>query len=583
MSQNVARHGPLPVTVLPVRWFVWRLIRYRPLLWLASTWSIVMAGYLVPLLPGLILREFFNTLTGESPARFDVPTLCALMASAGVAQIVHGLGCAVFENGTIRASGALVQRNVFERILQLPAARAVPQSPGEAVSRFRDDTAVIGKYIAWMADPIGQVLLTVIAVAILVRINPFLTAAVFLPVVLVLGLIEIGTARIQRYRRAQQEAIGGVTDLLGEIFGALNAVKAAGAEDRVVDHLRVRNETRRRATLAETLLTQLLDSVTKNTTHLGTGLVLLLAGQSLRTGTFTVGDFALFVSYLGHFAQFAGLVSELSRQYKQQVPSYGRMVELLQGGDARQVVAHRSLHLRHDPPPIAPPARSDADRLHTVEARGLTYLHPGRTTGIRDVSLTLERGGLTVVTGRIGSGKTTLLRVLLGLLPVQAGEVRWNGRRVDDPASFFVPPRAAYVPQVPRLFSETLRDNILLGLPDDAVDLQAALRLAVFESDVAGMEQGLETRVGPRGVRLSGGQVQRAAAARALVRAPELLVVDDLSSALDVETERTLWDRLTSLGAGREVTILAVSHRDAVLKRADHVIWLEDGQIRTPA
>ncbi|HEU5317578.1 MAG TPA: ABC transporter transmembrane domain-containing protein, partial [Chloroflexota bacterium] len=269
------------VELPPVRWFVWRLMRYRPLAWLASTWSIVMAGYLVPLLPGLILREFFNTLTGDGPARFDVPTLCALMAGAGLAQIVHGLGCAVFENGTIRTAGALVQRNAFERILQLPAARAVPQSPGEAVSRFRDDTAVIGKYVAWMADPIGQVLLTVIAVAILVRINPFLTAAVFLPVVLVLGLVEIGTARIQRYRRAQQEAIGGVTDLLGEIFGAVNAVKVAGAEDRVVDHLRLRNEVGRRATLAETLLTQLLDSVTKNTTHLGTGLVLLIAGQSL--------------------------------------------------------------------------------------------------------------------------------------------------------------------------------------------------------------------------------------------------------------------------------------------------------------
>ena len=486
----------------PVRWYVWRLVLYRPLVWLASTWSIVMAGYLVPLLPGLVLREFFNTLTGDAAARFDIPTLSALMLGTGVAQLVHGFGCAVFENGTIRAGGTLVQRNVFERILQLPAARAVPQSPGEAVSRFRDDTGVIGKYVAWMADPIGQLLLTVIAVAILVRINPFLTIAVFLPVVLVLGLIEIGTARIQRYRRAQQEALGIVTDLLGEIVGAVNAVKVAGAEDRIVQHLRVRNEVRRKATLAEVLLSQLLDSVTKNTTHLGTGLVLLLAGQSMRAGTFTVGDFALFVSYLGHFAQFAGLVSELSRQYKQQTPSYSRMVELLQGGDPRRLVEHHSLYLRRDPPPIAAPSKTAADRLERLDVHGLTYLHPGRSVGVRDVSFTLTRGTLTVITGRIGSGKTTLLRVLLGLLPRQAGEIRWNGQLVDDPATFFVPPRAAYVPQVPRLFSETLRDNILLGLPETEVDLPGALRLAVFEEDVRAMETGLDTRVGPRGVRL---------------------------------------------------------------------------------
>src|SRR5207248_4098715 len=102
------------------------------------------------------------------------------------------------------------------------------------------------------------------------------------------------------------------------------------------------------------------------------------------------------------------------------------------------------------------------------------------------------------------------------------------------------PPRSAYTPQVPRLFSETLRDNILMGLPTNHADLDAAMHLAVMERDIESMDLGLDTVVGPRGVRLSGGQVQRAAAARMLVRDPELLVFDDLSSALDVETEQIL-------------------------------------------
>jgi ATP-binding cassette subfamily B protein len=568
-----AAAGPVPRT----RWFVWRLIRYRPLLWLASTYSIIMAGYLVPLFPGLILREFFDALTGEKPARFGVWELSALMVAAGLAQIMHSLGCAIFENGINLLHAALVQRNAFGRILELPAVRAVPQSPGEAVSRFRDDAAVVAKYVAWMADPIGQLALTVIAVAILIRVSPLLTVAVFLPVVLVLGLVEIGTGRIQRYRRANQEAIGGVTDLLGEIFGAVNAVKVAGAEDRVVDHLRLRNEVRRKAALAEVLLTQLLNSATNNTTHLGTGVVLLLAGQSMKAGVFTVGDFALFVSYLGHFAQFTGLVSELSRQYKQQAASYARLIELLRGADPRRLVAHAPLHLRR-PPPVAPHvAKTAADRLERLDVRGLTYRYPDRAVGrIEDIDFSLERGTVTVITGRIGAGKTTLLRVLLGLLTKDAGEIRWNGRLVTDPATFFVPPRAAYVPQVPRLFSESLRDNILLGLPEAAVELPRALRLAVFEADVRGMDAGLETRVGPRGVRLSGGQVQRAAAARMFVRDSEVLVVDDLSSALDVETERVLWERVASL---TDATVLAVSHRRPALRRADQVVVLKDGRI----
>jgi len=211
-----------------------------------------------------------------------------------------------------------------------------------------------------------------------------------------------------------------------------------------------------------------------------------------------------------------------------------------------------------------------------VEARGLTYRHPQSGRGIAGVNLRLPRGTLTVVTGRTGSGKTTLLQALLGLLPREAGEMRWNGHVVDDAASFFVPPHAAYTPQVPRLFSETLKQNILLGLPDDPAALYAVVRGAVLEHDVQALEAGLETPVGTRGVKLSGGQVQRTAAARMLVRRAELLVIDDLSSALDVETERVLWERIFT---GETVTCLAVSHRRAVLRRATHIIVLKEGRV----
>jgi ATP-binding cassette subfamily B protein len=210
---------------------------------------------------------------------------------------------------------------------------------------------------------------------------------------------------------------------------------------------------------------------------------------------------------------------------------------------------------------------------------GLTYRYPGgEAHGIFDVHLHLERGSFTVITGQIGAGKTTLLRVLLGLLPREAGEIRWNGSLVTEPASFFAPPRSAYTPQVPRLFSETLRHNILLGLEEAQVDLPGAIYRAVLEEDVQGLEKGLDTLVGPRGVRLSGGQVQRSAAARMFVREPELLVFDDLSSALDVETEKALWKRLLDTGQSTH-TYLVVSHRPAALRRADHIILLRDGRI----
>jgi ATP-binding cassette subfamily B protein len=181
-----------------------------------------------------------------------------------------------------------------------------------------------------------------------------------------------------------------------------------------------------------------------------------------------------------------------------------------------------------------------------------------------------------VITGRIGAGKTTLLEALLGLLPRQAGEILWNGVPVESESGVLAPPRSAYTPQVPRLFSETLRENILLGLPESETDLAAAAHAAVLERDIASLESGLDTLIGPRGVRLSGGQVQRAAAARMHARPAELLVIDDLSSALDVETERQLWERLA---AQRDRTVLAVSHRHAALQRADRIVVLKEGRI----
>ncbi|HEY0072278.1 MAG TPA: ABC transporter ATP-binding protein, partial [Chloroflexia bacterium] len=168
------------------------------------------------------------------------------------------------------------------------------------------------------------------------------------------------------------------------------------------------------------------------------------------------------------------------------------------------------------------------------------------------------------------------LKAMLGLVPLDGGDILWNGERVDDPATFLVPPRSAYTPQVPRLFSETLKDNILMGLPQAAVDTEGALHLAVMERDVAAMDIGLDTLIGPKGVRLSGGQVQRAAAARMFVRDAELLVFDDLSSALDVETERVLWQRLFE---NRPATCLVVSHRRAALRQASNIIVLKDGKV----
>jgi ATP-binding cassette subfamily B protein len=224
--------------------------------------------------------------------------------------------------------------------------------------------------------------------------------------------------------------------------------------------------------------------------------------------------------------------------------SLQRLETLLQGAPPTTLVTHRPVYLREDLPPLPAIVRTTDDPLETLTVSGLSYRYPGTQRGIVDASFQLNQGSFTVITGQIGSGKSTLLRALLGLLPKDVGEIRWNGQLVNMPDAFFTPPHSAYTPQSPRLFSASLRENILMGLAEEAVDLPAAIQTAVLEQDLATLDQGLETVIGPRGVRLSGGQSQRTAAARMFVRQAELLVFDDLSSALDVETEQRLWGKL---------------------------------------
>jgi len=302
------------------------------------------------------------------------------------------------------------------------------------------------------------------------------------------------------------------------------------------------------------------------------------------SGEFTVGDFALFAAYLWPMTYFMRMIGWVFALYKQSGVSLDRMELMMQGAESGGPVAHYPVYLSGEYPPVPFVPKSAEHHLQGLSVAGLTCQYETENVsshGISEVSFNLPRGSFTVITGRIGSGKTTLLKGMLGLLPIHAGEIRWNGKLVEDFAAFFTPPRCAYTGQVPRLFSESVRDNILLGMPEDRVDLPGAIRHAVLERDILDMEKGLDTLVGPRGVRLSGGQIQRTAAARMFVRDAELLVFDDLSSALDVETEGQLWERLfsTANDDGNTPTCLVVSHRRAVLRRADQIIVLKDGRV----
>jgi ATP-binding cassette subfamily B protein len=554
---------------------IWHTIRFRPRLWLLNTMSMIIL-MLFAQVPGLVMREFFDTLSGDAPARFDIWALVVMLFVSEVGRLGGIWGLIRTNVPFFVNTMTLLRKNLLRNILKRPGARALPDSPGEAISRFRGDVFEIPLFALWINDILGSLTFSIIAVVIMLHISVPITLVALLPFVLVGVAANAATRRVERYRRLSRKMTGIVTGFIGEIFGSVQAVKVATADDGVIAHFDRLNDERRKAAVKDRLFNEILHSFFRNAVNLGTGVVLLLAGRAMHEGTFTVGDFALFVFYLDFVADLTAFTGLLVARYRQIGVSVERMGRLMDNTEPAALTAHSEVYQDGTLPDVYYAAFTDADRLESLEASGLTFHYADTTNGIDSVDLHLERGTFTVITGRIGSGKTTLLRVLLGLLPMSEGEISWNGRRVEHPDAFFVPPRSAYTSQVPRLFSDSLRDNILMGLPSHDEDVLEAIWAAVMESDLAELEDGLDTMVGPKGVKLSGGQIQRTAASRMFVRRPELLVFDDLSSALDVETERILWDRVFEQ---REATCLVVSHRKAALRRADHIIVLKDGRI----
>lgn len=555
--------------------FLWKLFLYRPWLYTlnAILWTLI---HLTPLIPGLIIQRFFNVFGSETGSTSLVSMLITLMIATAIGRGVLFMGGVYVDQLHRFTMSALLRRNIMAAILEQPGASALKHTPGDALSRLREDAQYAEDAISWTMDIIGMGSFAIISIGILLSINSRITMFVFVPLIGVIAASQVAATRIYRLRKASREATGKVTSAISEMFDAVQSIKVAGAENHVIRHYRTLGNYRRAAMLKDRLMTQLLNSISASAVNLGTGAILLLSISPLESARLPLGDFALFVYYLGFVTEFTQFFGSFLAQYRQTGVSFERMVELVSGLPPERIVAHIPLDLNTSSTHPFLDRKPASVPLKRLEARELSYRYPSSGRGLEHVNLSLVRGSFTVITGRVASGKTTLLRVLLGLLPRDAGQIRWNDEQIDDPGGFFIPPRCAYISQIPWLFSGTLRENILLGLNENAASLMEAIRVSVLEQDLAQMPNGLETIIGPKGIRLSGGQMQRAAAARMFVRQPDLLVMDDLSSALDVDTEEQLWTRLAEL---HDTTCLVVSHRHAAYRQADKIIVLKNGNV----
>lgn len=443
---------------------------------------------------------------------------------------------------------------------QITPERLNRTPPGEVVSRTMDADRLAQYADRWvdLLNGVGIVIVTMIVggtpLAGLVLVVVMLASA---------GSSALGRRVAGRSASAAATARAGFGRALVSAMESVRTVKLAGATGDVHRHLQEVDSGRVGATVSEYRVKSLLE---------GVPIVMVQAGFVAAWAAYDLGVWGLAtallvanaVSGFDWFGRVAGsAITEAPGttawiDATSPLAGGGFLTALPQGVDLVTGAAPGPQRQAHEP-------------LTLLSLRDVTAVHDDGTVGVQGVDLDVAPGELVLLVGSIGSGKSSLLSALAGLVAVR-GEIRWNGEPVDDPQHWLRPPHVAHVAQVPRVLSGTFADNVRLDHADRAIE--PAFAAARLDRDLvsAGGPQAL---VGHRGVRLSGGQVQRLALARALACEADVLLADDVSSALDAATELELWAALRERGGA----VIGATSKAAALARADRVVVLQDGAV----
>ncbi|WFE64500.1 ABC transporter ATP-binding protein [Micromonospora sp. WMMD714] len=442
---------------------------------------------------------------------------------------------------------------------QTGARRTSTHTPAEVVAQSGDTERVVQ-----LADNLMDQFIAVIIMVVMTAVTGSpVPGLFFLGTMAVSGLAAtLFGPRLERSARDTVAARAAFATALVSSLSAARTVKLAGATRPVLDHLSaldlVRSDRQRREIAAQVWA--------RSTPSVVSGMLPIAAWALYLAGGLSAGATLVAVSTLGAARWFAWTTAALVSQYPSARVWTRRTVAMTGVGAYSAKVPGVDLAAGTAPAPEPPPRRP----LRRLELAGFGALHSDGTLAVREVELTVDRGQLVLVVGPVGAGKSSLLRALAGIVH-HVGELRWNGQPVTEPELFLRPGQVGYVGQLPRVLSGTVADNIALG---HDVDAAGAVTTAQLTPDLAA-GGGLGLLIGHKGTRLSGGQLQRLALARALAPRTELLVADDVSSALDVTTELALWAALREHG----VTVVGSTAKRAALVRADHVVVLVDGTV----
>jgi ATP-binding cassette subfamily B protein len=549
----------MPFAMTPFRRLLHYFARYRVRLAIGAACVLGSAVFslLKPLIIGSAVNALSDGMTRETLIRYSLMLIGA--------SIAEGLFLYLQRLVVIGASRHIeydMRNDFYDHLQKLPLRFYQEQRTGDLMSRATNDLASARMLIGpAVMHAFSSLLVVAGAFVMMLRTEPSMALMSLAAVPIVAGLVKTFGQRIHNRSRAVADYFGEISSRVQENLSGVRVVRAFTRENSEIETFQRMNHefVERNRSLIR------LSATFYPALHALIGImfvfVFFAGSRKIIAGTMSLGAFVAFQFYLGRMIW--------------PLIALGWVINLFQRGMASM---KRLTEIWNVPYELDAAASVEMAAQGNLQIRDLTFAYDGGRPVLRDINLDVRQGETVGIVGRTGSGKSTLLAVITRTFEPPPGTILLNGRPIETIPIRQLREWIGMVPQETFLFSESIAENIRFGraeASDEEVDLVA--RQAGLETDVAGFPKGLATVIGERGITLSGGQKQRTAIARALVRDPLILILDDSLSAVDTHTEERILHALRSIRKGR--TALIVSHRVSSVKDADHIVVLEEGRI----